>query len=75
MENAINSVLGFLSSTGLGWAQAIIVLLVGLVIIKYVARFFKFGIIKTTNSRTIATFAASILNVVLTIILIIIVMY
>lgn len=73
MENAINSVLGFLSSTGLGWAQAIIVLLVGLVIIKYVARFFKFGIIKTTNSRTIATFVASILNVVLTIILIIIV--
>lgn len=70
MENAINSVLGFLSGTGLKWAQGVSILLIGLVVIKYLARFVKVGLIKTTNNRTMSTFVTSILNVVLTFVLV-----
>lgn len=73
MDNIINAVLNFLSSTGLHIAQAIIILLVGLFVIKKVANLLKFALIKTTNNRTMSTFVTSILNVVLTFFLVILV--
>ena len=73
MDNIVNAVLNFLSSTGLHIAQAIIILLVGLFVIKKVSNILKIGLIKTTNNRTMSTFVTSILNVVLTFFLVMIV--
>ena len=70
MENALNGLLGFLAGTGLQWARGISILLIGLVVIKYLARIVKVGLIKTTNNRTMSTFVTSILNVLLTFVLI-----
>lgn len=72
MDNAINAVLNFLAGTGIKWAQAIIVLLVGLFVIKKIASIVSFALIKTTNNKTMATFMVSILNVVLTLFLVIV---
>ena len=73
MENVFNAILTFLSGTGLNIAQAIVVFLLGLLAIKIVVSMVKKAIVKGTNKKTVATFISSIVNVVLTFILIIVV--
>ena len=73
MENVFNSIIEFLSGTGLHIAQAIVVFLLGLLIIKGVVSMLKTAIIKGTNKKTVATFICSIVNVVLTFLLIMVV--
>ena len=73
MENIFNSIIQFLSGTGLNIAQAIVVFLVGLLIIRHFVFLIKTGMISATNKKTMATFVSSVLNVVLTFVLIIIV--
>ena len=73
MENVCNAVITFLSGTGLHIAQAIVVFLLGLLVIKAIVSVIKRGIIKGTNKKTVATFVSSIVNVVLTFLLVIVV--
>ena len=73
MENVCNAVITFLSGTGLHIAQAIVVFLLGLLVIKAIVSVIKRGIIKETNKKTVATFVSSIVNVVLTFLLVIVV--
>ena len=73
MENVYNAVITFLSGTGLHIAQAIVVFLLGLFIIRAFVNMTKKAIIKGTNKKTVATFVSSFVNVILTFILIIVV--
>lgn len=73
MENIVNAVISFLSGTGLAIAQAIVVLLLGLIAIKTAVNVLKRGIVGATNKKTVATFISSFVKVVLTFILIIVV--
>lgn len=69
----INSILEFLSGTGLHITQAIVVLLIGLFVIKKIALVAKFALVKATSNKTMASFVTNVLNVVLTFVLIIII--
>lgn len=73
MENVYNAIITFLSGMGLKITQAIVVFLIGLMVVRAIVEVLKKGIIKGTNKKTVATFISSIVNVVLTFILIIIV--